>query len=141
MDALKTNLGGSAAATVEATLAFIRAFIDSMPTGKQNTFAARTLPEAVIVTVREDRPISYINAFEKPVTEKSSEGRRLAAAHALATEAANIREAYGYEPKVSYVVALGELREALSNMGETVTLKELLASLESQLTELVGQES
>ena len=141
VDALKTNLGGSAAATVEATLAFIRAFIDSMPTGKQNTFAARTLPEAVIVTVREDRPISYINAFEKPVTEKSSEGRRLAAAHALATEAANIREAYGYEPKVSYVVALGELREALSNMGETVTLKELLASLESQLTELVGQES
>ena len=141
VDALKTNLGGSAAATVEATLAFIRAFIDSMPTGKQNTFAARTLPEAVIVTVREDRPISYINAFEKPVTEKSSEGRRLAAAHALATEAANIRDAYGYEPKVSYVVALGELREALSNMGETVTLKELLASLESQLTELVGQES
>lgn len=123
VDALKTNLGGSAVATVEATLAFIRAFIDSMPTGKQNTFAARTLPEAVIVTVREDRPISYINAFEKPVTEKSSEGRRLAAAHALATEAANIREAYGYESKVSYVVALGELREALSNMGESVTLR------------------
>ena len=141
VDALKTNLGGSAVATVEATLAFIRAFIDSMPTGKQNTFAARTLPEAVIVTVREDRPISYINAFEKPVTEKSSEGRRLAAAHALATEAANIREAYGYESKVSYVVALGELREALLNMGESVTLKELLTSLESQLTELVGQES
>ena len=141
VDALKINLGGSAIATVEATLAFIRAFIDSMPTGKQATFAARTLPEAVVVTVREDRPISYINAFEKPVTEKSSEGRRLAAARALATEAVNIRESYGYEFKVSYVVALGELREALSKMGEVVTLKELLASLETQLTELVGQES
>ena len=93
------------------------------------------------MTVREDRPISYINAFEKPVTEKSSEGRRLLAAHALATEAVNIRESYGYEPVASYVVALGELRKALSNIGEAVTLRELLTSLENQLTELIGQES
>jgi len=85
--------------------------------------------------------ISRSAAVPSPDRSGPAGRRRLAAAHALATEAANIREAYGYEPKVSYVVALGELREALSNMGETVTLKELLASLESQLTELVGQES
>ena len=55
LDALNANLG-DASASVEATLAFVRSFINSMPTGKQNSFAARTLPDAVIVTVRNDPP-------------------------------------------------------------------------------------
>lgn len=138
LDALNANLG-DASASVEATLAFVRAFIDSMPTGKQNSFAARTLPDAVIVTVRNDRPISYVNAFEKAITEV--EGRRVAAARALASEAKNIEGAYGYEPVASYVLALGDLKEELAGLGESVTLKGLLESLEAQLTALTSQES
>ena len=139
LDVLTTNLG-DASASVEATLAFVRAFVSSMPTGKQNSFAARTLPDAVIVTVRNDRPISYVNAFEKAITEV--EGRRVAAARALASEAKNIEEAYGYEPVASYVLALGDdLKEELADLGESVSLKGLLESLESQLTALTSQES
>lgn len=138
LDALNANLG-DASVSVEATLAFVRAFIESMPTGKQNSFAARTLPDAVIVTVRNDRPISYVNAFEKAITEV--EGRRVAAARALASEAKNIEEAYGYEPVASYVLALGDLKEELAGLGESVTLKGLLESLEAQLTALTTQES
>lgn len=138
LDALITNLGDTSA-SVEATLAFVRAFVGSMPTGKQNSFAARTLPDAVIVTVRNDRPISYVNAFEKAITEV--EGRRLAAARALASEAKNIEEVYGYEPVASYVLALGDLKEELAGLGESVTLKGLLESLEAQLTALTSQES
>ena len=138
LDALITNLGDTSA-SVEATLAFVRAFVGSMPTGKQNSFAARTLPDAVIVTVRNDRPISYVNAFEKAITEV--EGRRVAAARALASEAKNIEEAYGYEPVASYVLALGDLKEELAGLGESVTLKGLLESLEAQLTALTSQES
>ena len=138
LDALNANLG-DASVSVEATLAFVRAFIESMPTGKQNSFAARTLPDAVIVTVRNDRPISYVNAFEKAITEV--EGRRVAAARALASEAKNIEEAYGYEPVASYVLALGDLKEELVGLGESVSLKGLLDSLESQLTALTAQES
>lgn len=138
LDALNANLG-DASASVEATLAFVRAFINSMPTGKQNSFAARTLPDAVIVTVRNDRPISYVNAFEKAITEV--EGRRVVAARALASEAKNIEEAYGYEPVASYVLALGDLKEELAGLGESVTLKGLLESLEAQLTALTSQES
>lgn len=139
LDALQTNLGSSAA-TVEATLAFIRAFIQSMPTGKQNTFAARTIPEAVVVTVRDDRPISYVNAFEKPINEPQGNGRRLATAKAMATEARDIREAYGFEPVASYVIALGDLKSALAELGEAVTFDELQVTLEAKLTELVAQE-
>lgn len=138
LDALNANLG-DASVSVEATLAFVRAFIESMPTGKQNSFAARTLPDAVIVTVRNDRPISYVNAFEKAITEVK--GRRLAAARALASEAKNIEEVYGYEPVASYVLALGDLKEELAGLGESVTLKGLLESLEAQLTALTTQES
>ena len=138
LDALNANLG-DASVSVEATLAFVRAFIESMPTGKQNSFAARTLPDAVIVTVRNDRPISYVNAFEKAITEVK--GRRVAAARALASEAKNIEEVYGYEPVASYVLALGELKEELAGLGESVTLKGLLESLEAQLTALTSQES
>lgn len=139
LDALITNLG-DASASVEATLAFVRAFVSSMPSGKQNSFAARTLPDAVIVTVRNDRPISYVNAFEKAITEV--EGRRVAAACALASEAKNIEEAYGYEPVASYVLALGDdLRKELAGLGEPVSLMGLLESLETQLTALTSQES
>ncbi|WP_314644676.1 type I-E CRISPR-associated protein Cas7/Cse4/CasC [Rothia mucilaginosa] len=139
LDALITNLG-DASASVEATLAFVRAFVSSMPSGKQNSFAARTLPDAVIVTVRNDRPISYVNAFEKAITEV--EGRRVAAARALASEAKNIEEAYGYEPVASYVLALGnDLKKELAGLGESVSLMGLLESLEAQLTALTSQES
>lgn len=138
LDALITNLGDTSA-SVEATLAFVRAFVGSMPTGKQNSFAARTLPDAVIVTIRNDRPISYVNAFEKAITEV--EGRRVVAARALASEAKNIEEAYGYEPVASYVLALGDLKEELAGLGESVSLKGLLESLEAQLTALTSQES
>mgnify|MGYP002508112334 CR=1 FL=1 len=41
-----------------AVKGFAEAFIRSMPTGKQNTFANRTLPDMVYVTLREDQPIN-----------------------------------------------------------------------------------
>lgn len=46
---------------------FIRSFILSMPTGKQNSFANRTLPNYVMVALRSDTPVSLASAFEKPV--------------------------------------------------------------------------
>ena len=45
-----------------------------MPTGKQNTFANRTLPDAVYVTVRRDQPVNLVGAFEKPVPADASGG-------------------------------------------------------------------
>lgn len=64
-------LGAEKAA--QAVRVFGEAFIRSMPTGKQNSFANRTLPDAVYVTLREDQPVNLCGAFEKPV-RKSPEG-------------------------------------------------------------------
>lgn len=66
VDELLRNLGDPEA-TVQAVDAFVRSFVTSMPTGKQNTFANRTSPDAVVVMIREDRPVNLVGAFEDPV--------------------------------------------------------------------------
>ena len=47
---------------------FIRSFALSMPSGKQNTFAAHSRPGLVWLVVRSDQPVNYMSAFERPVT-------------------------------------------------------------------------
>lgn len=64
--ALAEQLGSDEAAS-KAIGGFVDVFATSLPTGKQNTFAAQTLPEALIVSVRTDRPMSRVGAFERPV--------------------------------------------------------------------------
>lgn len=58
--------------TINALKLFVEAFSNSMPTGKINTFANTTLPEAIMINVRTDRPVNLVSAFEKPV--KSTDG-------------------------------------------------------------------
>lgn len=133
---LKENLG-SAEAAVEATSAFIKAFITSMPTGKQNTFANRTLPEAVVVSVRSDRPVSLVNAFEEAIPSNAA-NRRLEAATRLATEAQEIVEMYDAPAEKSWVISHSQLAPALSGVGERVSREELLQQLEVFLTARVN---
>jgi len=55
-------------------LAFLEAAIFSIPSGKQNSFAAHQLPDAILVEVCERKvPVSYANAFVKPVQSRSGE--------------------------------------------------------------------
>lgn len=57
------------ALAVQTTLAFFEAAVFTSPSGKQNTFAAYQLPDAILVEVRDHKiPVSYANAFVKPVT-------------------------------------------------------------------------
>lgn len=63
---LMHNLG-NADAVGRAAAAFTQGFITSMPTGKQNTFGNRTVPDAVVVMVRDGQPVNLVGAFEEPV--------------------------------------------------------------------------
>lgn len=62
---------GSVEKTVDALKLFIEAFSNSMPTGKINTFANETLPQTLMITLRSDRPVSLVGAFETPVRSTS----------------------------------------------------------------------
>lgn len=123
VEGLATNLGNVDMANKAAVL-FVRAFIESMPTGKQNSFANNTLPELVYVAVRNTRSVSLVNAFEDPV-EREDSTRRRAAAEALAREAHDIEEVYGMKPLAAYVLATSGLGEPFSGLAENVTLQKL----------------
>ena len=52
---LAAHLGGR---TPEAVRVFLQAFLCSMPTGKRNSYANNTLPDAVYVAIRRDQPLN-----------------------------------------------------------------------------------
>ena len=122
---LETNLGDRAA-TVRAAQAFIEAFVLSMPTGKQNTFANRTLPEAVVIEVREDQPVNAVGAFEDPIKGTGS-GLVRASAQALAGRLGR-SSAFLREPLARFSVVGSDAAAELA-VGEQGTLHETVAKI------------
>lgn len=118
---LAKELGGEKAAAARAVVEFAKAFIQSMPTGKQNTFANRTLPDAVLVTVRNDQPINLVGAFEEPV--RTLEGGYVKKSiEKMEAYAENIYKNYLDAPKKSWGIGL-------SDKVDNVNLKKLLQNL------------
>ncbi len=126
VDMLVSNLGDDEAAARAAT-AFVESFVTSMPTGKQNTFANRTLPEAIVVQVRQGQPISYVGAFESAI--RPDGGLAAASASRLTTYADGIGTAYGNVPEEAYVVALPHVSDSLAGLGQQVAFPELLTKV------------
>ncbi len=65
---LAYNLDQDSAIT--GAVSFVKEFLLTMPTGKQNTFANKTLPSYVMVNLRTDTPVNLVSAFEEPVKSK-----------------------------------------------------------------------
>lgn len=51
---------------------FTKSFALTIPSGKINSFANQTLPQFLMISLRSDRPVSLVSAFENPV--KSDNG-------------------------------------------------------------------
>ncbi|MFD1858970.1 type I-E CRISPR-associated protein Cas7/Cse4/CasC [Aeromicrobium camelliae] len=131
--ALEETLGDAEAA-VRAVETFIESFVRSMPTGKQNTFANRTLPHAVMATVRYDQPINLAGAFEDAVTAGGGQSRLARAAGTLVEHANKLDEAFppAKAPK-SWVVCAHPDTEALAERGAAVSLEQLVAEVADEL--------
>ena len=72
---LVENLGGNADLARRTVEGFLRAAIDAIPTGKQNSFAAQNPTNLAMVVVREDgKSWNLANAFEEPVYPAQNEG-------------------------------------------------------------------
>lgn len=98
---LQKNMGGDVS---QAVRSFGEAFICSMPTGKQNTFANRTIPDFVYVTIREDQPVNLVGAFEKPVPA-CAEGYLQRSAEALLAYAGKVYANFADAPAAAYLVS------------------------------------
>ena len=103
---------------------FTEAFIRSMPTGKQNSFANRTLPDLVYVTVRGDQPVNLVGAFEKPIKADGS-GYVGESVEALIEYAGKVYKDYVSQPLNVWIIGGKE-----SYPGEKVNLQELLNKVE-----------
>ncbi|GAA5053534.1 type I-E CRISPR-associated protein Cas7/Cse4/CasC [Nocardia callitridis] len=134
---LQDNLGDTAA-TRKAVEAFVAAFARSMPTGKQNTFANRTLPEGVLVLVRDSQPINLVGAFETPVREANTGGRVKRAVDALRDEAREIERAYGETPVASWVTRVGSDTSGLDDLGTNVAFDQLVSLVGALVDERLG---
>lgn len=110
---------------------FAEAFVLSMPTGKQNTFANRTMPDLVYMTIRNDQPINMSGAFEKPISGK--DGYAQASATELFNYATEIYNDFACEPvqtfccgraaeifgeKTSFIDAINELAKVVNGLLE-----------------------
>lgn len=133
VDRLQDNLGNGDVCR-RAVEAFVRAFVSSMPTGKQNTFANRTLPDAVLVVVRDTQSINLVGAFEEPVDGRGNGGRITAAAERLAAQGEEVRQAYGQEPVAAWWFGF-DRAASLDRLGSRSTFDATV----TELGALVGQ--
>ena len=95
-DQLLRNLGGDNVLAQRGLLAFLKAAVQAIPSGKQNTFAAHNLPSFIAVAVHEGQPVSLANAFEMPV-KPGHNGLAAASVIELQKHADRLREAYGLD--------------------------------------------
>ncbi len=128
---LKANL---AQGTGKAVQAFVDAFVRSMPTGRQNPFANRTLPTAVVLCLREDQPINLVGAFESPV--KAGEGGYAApSVKRLVEHAQQVYADFAEAPALTLVTGKG-----LDGLGVAIPFKALLVKLEAAVEDFLENE-
>lgn len=112
--------------------AFAEAFIRSMPTGKQNTFANRTLPDVVYMTVRQDQPVNLCGAFERAI-QPSSEGFVEPSKHRLVEYAKQLYQTYTDAPAQAFVIGMG-----LDDLASSLPIKDALDALEQAVRQYLN---
>lgn len=130
---LAETLGGDAA---KAVCDFADAFITSMPTGKQNTFANRTLPDFVYVTLREDQTVNLVSAFEKPVPA-GAEGYMQRSVDALTAYAQKVYAAFADAPAAAWVTASADVSETFA---QRLPRRSLLEALHAEVARHLADE-
>lgn len=124
---LKKSIGVSVAEVIKG---FAEAFICSMPTGKQNSYANRTYPDMVYVTIRKDQPVNLVGAFEKPVI--SNNGYVEESVKKLQEYAGKVYDNFSGKPVKSFMIGADAISDA-----ERVNLDELLEKLYSYIKDEV----
>ncbi|MDA2807143.1 type I-E CRISPR-associated protein Cas7/Cse4/CasC [Nocardiopsis suaedae] len=142
VDQLARNLSaGAPTADLSATLlcravdAFVHSFVTSLPTGKITAFGHNTLPDAVIITLRTARAVSFAGAFERPV-HATGDGHLHAACQALADYIPALERAYGVNDMLhTWVLRVDRNTEPLAGLGTELPLAQLTQEVGAAATE------
>ncbi len=112
-----------------AVRAFAAAFIQAMPTGKQNTFANRTMPDFVYAVLRTDQPVNLAGAFEQPVPA-SAEGYVRRSVERLTGYAGRVYESFAEAPAAAYAASMVEIKDGFAAV---MPVEKLLDALEREV--------
>lgn len=123
VDMLRENLGDDTVVDRAIEL-FVDSFVRSMPTGKITTFANRTLPDAVLVQVRDDQPINMCGAFEDPIVSDRN-GFAEPAVERFVKFESQLRELTGLEAVDSLVAWSTPRGAGFGKLGNQVRLVDL----------------
>ncbi|MDA0636629.1 type I-E CRISPR-associated protein Cas7/Cse4/CasC [Nonomuraea sp. MCN248] len=116
LTSLMKNLDDRTAAA-ELTSAFLTGFISALPSGKQNSTAASTVPDLAYIAVRADRPISLAPAFEIPIKLTGEGGYAARSRDALASYAQRLHALWGQDSLVRHSHATIDPKE-LAGLGD-----------------------
>lgn len=109
---------------------FVKSFANSLPTGKANTFANQTLPQFLMVSIRDDRPVNLVSAFEDPI--KSKDGYVEKSTRALVNEYEKVQKIVN-KPLKTFVLDINELNIKTNDIENENSLNALIENLASFL--------
>ena len=132
-DKLLENLGNDEEVARRATLALVEAAALSQPSGKQNSFAAQNLPDVILLEVSpRNIPVSYANAFLKPIYPKSDKNLMDASVDAFGTYMGKVSGTFNLKAERAFT----STQEYKINGAEK---KASLADLQNWLAEKIGK--
>ena len=109
VEQLKRNLQGDEELAQRTLEAFIRASVNAIPTGKQNSMAAHNPPSFVLAVVRRSSLWNLANAFLKPIVPYEGEDLALRSIKALDSYWGKLARMYGDDAVVGkWAVSLEE---------------------------------
>lgn len=129
-ETLVKNLKNNEKLAAHTVGAFIRGAALVNPTGKQNSFAAHNPPDGMLVEIR-NAPISYANAFAKPVRqgERDIISQSIAQlgqyVHDLDTGYGKPTKRFWFSPNLRYPLSFVEDKKESALAGENENLKSL----------------
>jgi len=127
VDKLLENLQGDKDLVLCGLEAFLRAYPRTLPSGKQNTFAAHNEPDFIAVVVKDGAPRNLANAFLKPVRvsrHRPDDDLMKNSVESLARYWKKLDNAYGQDGE-AFFLNLSEARPdfeglAVGNFGELI---------------------
>jgi CRISPR system Cascade subunit CasC len=129
---LLENLGNNKEIACRAVLSLVEAAAISQPSGKQNSFAALNLPDVIFLEVSQKNvPVSYANAFLKPIYPRGDKTIMDASVDALGTYMGKVSGTYSLKAERAFT----STQEYDINGAET---KDSLADLQKWLADKIG---
>ncbi|AEB11723.1 type I-E CRISPR-associated protein Cas7/Cse4/CasC [Marinithermus hydrothermalis] len=133
LEQLLENLQGDKELAVKGARAFLEAFALTLPSGKQNSFAAHNLPLFIAFRAGEGLPRNLATAFEKPLRPRPDKALSTLSVEALLEEWEKFDSVYGpLFPEEKGAINLTEAR--LNNtLPELKDMQDLKARVEAAL--------